>query len=168
MSEPIIRKYQKSDFNELVGSMIQLQDYLISIDPLKLLHRPPEYGERYTKNLIKKINKNEGRIFLAQLNDEIVGCIAGIIEKQSKNDLLELIPKKSGRILELIVSYKHRDKGIGKELMKHIEDYFIKKKCDFVRVEVFEPNHAAINFYQKLTYNRRITDMIKPFEKVQK
>lgn len=165
MNKITFRKYQKSDFNGLVNCMIQLQDYLISIDPLKLLHRPSEYGKQYTKNLIKKINKSDGIIFLAQHENEIVGCIAGIIEKQSKEDLLELVPKKTGRIIELIVSEKHRDKGIGKELMRLVEDYFRKKKCDFVRVEVFEPNHAAINFYKKLAYNRRVTDMIKSVER---
>lgn len=91
----------------------------------------------------------------------MVGCIAGIIEKQSKKDLLECAPTKAGKILELYVAESYRNHGIGKMLMKKIEAYFRKKKCDLVRVDVFSPNKAAFIFYVGLHYQERMRDMIK-------
>ena len=45
--------------------------------------------------------------------------------------------------------------------MSKMENYMRKKKCEIIRVEVFEPNKAAHNFYEKLDYKDRVIDMIK-------
>ena len=90
-----------------------------------------------------------------------MGCIAGNIEQQSKDNLLECIPTKSGRILELFVSDSYRGLELGKKLMQKMEDYFQKNKCDVVRIEVFVPNKNTHHFYQNLDYSDRVVDMIK-------
>lgn len=92
----------------LVNLMEELQDYLIKIDPLKKLCRLPGYGEKHVENLLKKIEKNGGKIFVAEVDDFPVGTIAGIIEAQQKGRSLEYVPTKSARVLELIVSEKMR------------------------------------------------------------
>lgn len=155
------KQYRKSNFEDLEKCMEKLQDFLVDIDPLKRLRRLPAYGKNYTKNLIKKIFKQEGLIILAYDKEKIVGCIAGVIEKQSKENLLECIPTRSGRILELFVLNSYRGLRLGKQLMQRIEDYFKKNKCDIVRVEVFVPNKNTHNFYQKLDYSDRVIDMVK-------
>ncbi len=141
--------------------MEKLQDFLGDIDPLKRLRRLPAYSANYTKNLIKKIFKQDGLIILAYDKEKIVGCIAGIIEKQSKDNLFECIPTKPGRILELFVFEGYRGLKLGKKLMRKMEDHFKKSKCDIVRVEVFVPNKNARHFYQKLDYSDRVIDMVK-------
>ncbi len=151
----------KSNLKDLERCMEKLQDFLVNIDPLKRLRKLPEYGKNYTNNLIKKIFKQEGLIILVYDKEKIVGCIAGIIEKQPKNNLLECIPTKPGRILELFVLDSYRGLGVGKKLMQKMEDYFKNNKCDVVRVEVFVPNKNAHNFYQNLDYSDSVVDMIK-------
>ncbi len=153
--------YRKTNFKDLERCMEKLQDFLVKIDPLKRLRRLPEYGEDYTKNLIKKVFKQEGIIILMYDKEEAVGCIAGIIEKQSKDDLLECVPTKSGRVLELFVLDSYRGLGLGKRLMQKMEDYFEKNKCDIVRIEVFVPNKKTRKFYQNLGYYDRVVDMLK-------
>ncbi|MDD4984063.1 MAG: GNAT family N-acetyltransferase [Candidatus ainarchaeum sp.] len=162
--EIIFKEYKETDFKDLALCMERLQDYVVVIDPLKRLHRLKNKGEFYTNNLIKKINKGNGRIILAYDKKKIIGCIAGIIEKHTKDDLLECIPSKIGRILELFVSGDYRGHDIGKKLMTKMEDYFKEKKCDTLRVEVFVPNQGAHSFYKKLGYHDRMVDMIKPIK----
>ncbi len=156
-----IEKYKESDKQDLVKCMVELQDYLISIDPMKRLRRVPDYGKKYTDNLLEKINKHKGIIFLAKADNKVIGCIAGIIEKQKPENLLECVPTKASRVLEVYVDEKFRGKSAGSQLMKKFEDYCKKSGCDFIRVEVFVPNSKAHTFYQKMNYNNRIIDMLK-------
>lgn len=153
--------YKESNLKDLEICMEKLQDYLIEIDPLKRLIRLPTYGKKYTQNLIKKILKQDGLIILAYDEKKIIGCIAGTIEVQSKDNLLECIPTKSGRVLELFVLESYRGHQIGKRLMEKMEEYFKKKNCDIIRIEVFKPNTNTHNFYQRLNYQDRVIDMVK-------
>lgn len=141
--------------------MEHLQDYLISVDTLKRLRRLPAYGGRYTRALISKVKKNKGLILLAYNDRDIAGCIAGIIERQSKDNLLECVPTKVGRVLELVVFEGYRRQGLGGKLMKRMETYFRRNGCDTIRVEVFEPNRKARGFYHRSGYQDRVVDIIK-------
>jgi len=64
------------------------------------MRRLPPWGKLYTTSLLHKIKKHTGIIFVAEINTEIVGVIARIILKQTKLDLLEVKPTKSGLIVE--------------------------------------------------------------------
>ncbi len=155
------KKYQKNDFKEFDKCMVQLQDFLVRMDPLKRLRRSSKYSPQYSRNVIEKITKYDGVILLAYDGIKIVGCIVGIIEKQPKENLLECVPTQAGRIVELFVADTHRNLGIGQQLMEKMENYMRGKKCDVIRVEVFEPNKTAHNFYKKFDYQDRVIDMIR-------
>ncbi len=156
-----IRKYRKTDFNALVKIMEDFQDYIVSIDDLKRSRRLPNHGRIYCLDLLNKVKKNKGFLFLAEDNNKIIGMIAGIIQKQDKLDLLQCIPTKTGRVLELFVSAGNRSRGIGALLMEKAENYFKKNKCDVIKVDVFSPNTMAYKFYRRLGYSDRMVDMIK-------
>ena len=156
-----IRKYQEEDFLVAAELMDKLQDYLIPLDPLHRLARDEDYGKNYTKLLIDKITKNNGVIYLAETENKSVGLAAGIIEDASVEDAWGSIPSRSGRIIELIVDEKQRGQNIGKKLMMETEKFLTENNCDVIRVEVFEPNKSAYEFYKKLGYNDRIIDLIK-------
>lgn len=156
-----IKKYSAEDKKILVQLIEELQDYLVLIDPLKRLQRLSLYGENYIEDLLEKIEEKNGAIFISSVKDIPVGFIAGTINIQDQDNLLECIPTKSGRVLELIVSEKHRGKKIGSLLMQKLEEYFQHQNCDIVRVEVFEPNEPAHGFYKKFGYTDRVIDMVK-------
>lgn len=151
----------KGEGKELVGLMEELQDYLVRIDPMRLRRRLPEYGELYIRNLLAKIKKNQGKIYVAESDKVFVGMVAGIIEKYTRSDEIEYIPHKTGRVLELVVSSDKRGQKIGTQLMKKMEEYFLTNKCSMVSVKVFEPNKSAYNFYHKLGYQDRFVDLLK-------
>jgi GNAT superfamily N-acetyltransferase len=155
------KSYEKSDFENLVQCIENLHNFIISIDPLKRLRRLPTYGTYYANNILKKVKKMHGLILLAYNQEKIVGCIVGIIEEQNKYDLLEYIPTKGGRILDLFVADTYRNLGIGNKLMQQMEDYFKQNECDIIRVDVFEPNKFAHSFYLKHKYSDRVIDMVK-------
>lgn len=156
-----IREYKNSDFNELLKANENLIDHMIKLDKLKRIRRLPSYGKSYTKNLLLKVKKNDGIIFVAEYNKKFIGFIAGFIEKQSKEELLECIPTKIGKVEDLFVYSEYRSKNLGKILMKNIESYFKKKKCDVIRLHVFALNSRAHEFYKRLLYHDRQISMLK-------
>ena len=156
-----VRKYRPSDQHALMKCLEGLCDYLIPLDPLKRIRRHPTWGKTYTRSLLDKINHHNGVIYVAECDRKIIGIIAGIIQKQSKLDLLEFAPTKFGRVLELFVDEKFRGKYVGRLLMEKMEEYFKSEGCDFVRIEVFQPNKLAHDFYKKRGYADRVIDMAK-------
>ena len=157
----VIKKYTVKDKKTLFVLIEELQDYLVQIDPMKKLRRLPGYSENYINDLLVKVKKNGGAIFIAEVENIPLGFVAGILNKQSKDELLGCMPIKSARVLELIVSEKKRGQNVGTLLMNKIEEYFQQHGCSIAQVEVFEPNNLAVNFYKKLGYNGRVIDMIK-------
>jgi ribosomal protein S18 acetylase RimI-like enzyme len=156
-----IREYKSSDEPRLIELMEDFQDYLVDIDYMKRTRRTPAYGVSYVGRLLRKINNNDGVIYLAEHEGQVIGLVAALIETQSEDDLLECIPSKGGRILELYVEPSYRKQGIGELLMAKAEEYIRRKQCDVLRIEVFEPNTNAHRLYDKLGYQDRIIDMIK-------
>jgi ribosomal protein S18 acetylase RimI-like enzyme len=156
-----IREYRPANKLELIELIEILQDFVVNIDPVRCLRRLPAFGQTYTDALLKRIGEQDGIIYLAQQDQESLGCIAGLIEDQRVEDLLGTIPSKSGRILELVVKEECRGQGIGSMLIKRMEDYFRLKGCDIARVEVFVPNTHAREFYAREQYSNRVIDMVK-------
>ena len=156
----IIRKYVSRDYEALVSLMEQLQDYLVGIDQLQRLRRQEQYGKSYTDKVLTKIEKEQGIIFLVKESDKAIGVIVGVIEIQTAQNLLECIPTKTGRIIDLYVDKEYRSRGIGILLMNKLESYFLKQKCTIIKVEVFVPNSARL-FYENYGFHDRTVDMIK-------
>lgn len=156
-----IREYQPADRQRVVEFMEELQDYLVAIDDKKRTTRMPRYGESYTRRLLRRIDENEGIIYLAQHGDRPIGLIAVILCRQSEEDLLEVVPTRDGRVQELVVDPEYRGQRVGLMLMNKAEQYLKQKGCVISRVEVFGPNIKAHIFYRKLGYEDRIVDMMK-------
>lgn len=156
-----IRKYQPSDKPSIIKCMERFGDYLVTVDQMKRTRRMPGLGEWFTSKMLEEVDKNNGVIYVVENEGRIAGFIAGITLRQSKEELLESIPSKAGRIIELFLDERFRGQGIGTRLIEKMEEYFRQNGCDVSRVEVFEPNIKAHNFYRKLGYQDRNIDMIK-------
>ncbi len=163
-SSPTIRQYKKTDKEALIGCLEGLCDYLVDLDPLKKIRRLPAFGRTYAQSLLKKIARNNGALYVADDNGKVVGIIVGIVQNVSKLDQLSFASVKYGRILELFVHSEYRGKNIGKLLIEKMEDHFKQLHCDHIRIEVFEPNKNAHNFYRALGYTNRVIDLMKELQ----
>lgn len=158
-----IRSYQGSDRSAFVKLMDQLMDYIVSIDDLKRTRRMPEFGESYTQRTLQKVAENDGIIYVAEVNGQLVGAVVGTIPEQTKEDQLEHVPSKCGEVLELVVESGFRGKGVGTMLMNMLEEYFKENNCNMSGVLVFAPNRKAHRLYSKLGYEDRSIYMTKGF-----
>jgi len=157
-----IRPYRQEDRKNLVRLIVQLQEHIAALDPYHRQKSGDDFdAEEYVEKTLKRVQEKHGAIFVAETDNEIAGCIIGCIPEPSDSDLLESYPVKEGSILELIVSEKSRGSGLGSELMKVMEEYFLKFGCKFSRVACFAPNVDAHIFYEKYGYGDRNIDMLK-------
>ena len=77
--------------------------------------------------------------------------VCKIFQGGKEEDLTTACPRV-GFISDLVVTEKLRTHGVGKTLIQQAEEYFAKKSCDYVQLEVFAPNVKAYRLYEKLGF----------------
>lgn len=150
-----IIEYKKKYLEDVRNLLVELEEYLITIDKDNLDHLHPKYKEKMAILDLKEVKNNEGKCYLAVENNKVVGLIMGYVRKYEKYDYLDYRCPRSGEISELIVSKNTRSKGIGKKLMEKMENYFKKINCEYIFIDVFAYNENAIKFYDTLGYHTR-------------
>lgn len=156
-----IVEYENKYLEDVRDLLVELEDYIVSIDKdnLDIVHQ--EYREKMAIKDLEEVNNNEGMCYLALDDNKVVGLIMGCIFPYEEYDYLDYKCPRRGEITELIVNKKARSKGIGNLLMNKIEEYFKEKDCEYIFVEVFGYNDNAFKFYSKDGYHTRMNTMIK-------
>lgn len=156
-----IIEYEDKYIEDVKDLLVELEEYIISIDQDNLDQIHPEYRDKKAIIDLEEVKNNNGKCFLAIDNNTVVGLIMGIIRKYDEYDYLDYICPKEGIITELIVSKNIRSKGIGQLLIKKLEDYFKSIDCEYVLTDIFGYNDNAVKFYYKQGYYPRMITGIK-------
>ena len=156
-----IIEYEEKYLEDVKDLLVELEEYIVSIDKDKLDQVHPEYREKMAIVDLEKVKNNNGKCYLAVENNKAVGLIMGCIFPYDEYDYLDFTCPKRGEITELIVSKCVRSKGIGKMLMQTMEEYFKDLGCEYITVDVFAYNNNAIKFYNKKGYHSRMYINIK-------
>ena len=154
-------EYEDKYLEDVKDLLVELEEYIVSIDKDHLDQVHPEYREKMAIIDLEEVNKNNGKCYLAIENNKAIGLIMGCIFPYDEHDYLDYKCPKRGEITELIVTNKIRSKGIGQELINKIEEYFKSVECEYVIVDVFAYNDIGKNFYNKKKYHTRMETMIK-------
>lgn len=156
----MIIEYDKKYDEQIKDLLVELQEHIVNIDKEKYNIITPEYREEYFKKTIEEVNKYKGKIYLYKENNEILGLIVGLINNEKTEDYDFKAPKR-GRVTELIVTKKIRIKGIGKQLLDKITEYFEEQNCEDILIGVFVYNESAIKFYENNNYHTRMIEMTR-------
>lgn len=156
-----IIEYEDKYLEDVKDLLVELEEYILSIDKdnLDLLH--PEYREKMALLDLEEVKNNNGKCYLAIEKNKVVGLIMGYVRSYDEYDYLDYRCPKSGEISELVVSNKIRSKGIGQKLINTMEEYFKNIGCEYVFVDVFSYNENGIKFYDKKGYHSRMNIMLK-------
>ena len=152
--------YNSKYDNDIKDLLVELQEYIVSIDEDGYNIITDEYREIYFAKTMKEVKDFQGKMFLAVEDDKAIGLIVGLINNEDEHNYYFKAPKR-GRISELVVSRKYRSKGAGKQLMDTMEDYFRLVGCKAILLEVFAYNKNAKMFYNKRNYHGRTEDIMK-------
>ena len=156
-----IIEYEEKYLEDVKDLLVELEEYILSIDEDDLDQLHPEYREKMALLDLKEVNENNGKCYLAIENEKAIGLIMGIIIKFDEYDYLDYKCPKEGKITELIVTSKTRSKGVGQLLTKQMEEYFKSVGCEYILVDVFAYNKNGIKFYDKQGYHSRMYTNIK-------
>ncbi len=156
-----IIEYDEKYLEDVKDLLVELEEYIVSIDKDKLDQVHPDYREKMAIVDLEKVKNNNGKCYLAIEKNKAVGLIMGCIFPYDEYDYLDFTCPKRGEITELIVSKYVRSKGIGKKLMQKMEEYFKGLGCEYITVDVFAYNANAIKFYDINGYHSRMYVNIK-------
>ena len=159
-----IIEYNEKYLEDVKDLLVELEEYIISIDKDNLDQLHKEYREKMAILDLEEVKQYNGKCYLAIENNNAIGLIMGCIPPYEEFDYLDYKCPKRGEITELIVTNKTRSKGIGQKLINKMEEYFKSNACEYVLVDVFAYNEIGINFYNKKGYHKRMEIMIKKID----
>ena len=120
----IIAEYEDKYLEDIRDLLVELEEYILTIDKDELDQLHPEYREKMAVLDLDEVNSNNGKCYIAVENDRAIGVIMGCIFPYDEYDYLDYKCPKRGIITELIVSKNVRSSGIGRQLMEKMENYF--------------------------------------------
>ena len=156
----MIIEYSEKYKQEVINLLIELQQHLADIDVEGYNILTENYGEQYFEKVLNEVILFQGKMFLYNHNDKILGLVAGVINNDAETTLGFCAPKR-GRVTELIVSKNARGRGIGEKLLSHVENHLYSVGCKDVLLSLFAYNESAKGFYEKMGYHARLITMIK-------
>ena len=156
-----IIEYEEKYLEDVKDLLVELEEYILTIDKDELDQLHPEYREKMAILDLKEVEENNGKCFLAVEDNKAIGLIMGTIIEYDENDYLDYKCPKSGEITELIVTSKIRSNGVGQSLMNKMEEYFKSLGCEYIFVDIFAYNQKGLNFYNKQGYHPRMHIGIK-------
>jgi len=157
-----IERYHEGFRDSVTKLLIELEEYLMSIDEDGLDRVGPAYREQMLSHDLNELSQNEGICYVAVENGQAIGTIMGKMRRYEPFDWYDYSCPKTGEIMELIVTKEAKGRGIGKELMREMEKYFKEKGCKYISIEVFAYNYIARSFYADLGFHERMLHIIKP------
>jgi len=108
----------------------------------------PYEGEPRSDHFITTLlNDRTRRVFIAEYDHHIVGMTIGQIIDQPQFKIFR--PFRYVLVTDFVVLPDYRQKGIGNELMKHIETWAKNNKADNIRLSVYSQNQNALDYYTK-------------------
>ena len=156
-----IIEYNDKYLEDVKDLLVELEEYIISIDKDNLDRLHSEYRDKMAVLDLEEVRNYNGKCYLAVEEEKAIGLIMGCIPDYDENDYLDYKCPKRGEITELIVTSKIRSKGIGELLINKMEEYFKSQDCEYVIVDVFAYNEIGNNFYYKHGYHHRMFTSIK-------
>ena len=157
----MVIEYEDKYLEDVKDLLVELEEYIISIDKDNLDQLHPEYRDKMAVLDLNDVKEYDGKCYLYLQNNKVVGMIMGTIPPYEEYDYLDYKCPKKGEITELIVTNKIRSKGIGQELINKMEEYFKSANCEYVVVDVFAYNELGKRFYNKKNYHTRMEIMFK-------
>jgi len=155
--EIIIRPYEEKDEKEFKKSIIDLQNFECDFDPEMLSGEATV--DAWFNHILEENRKKDGQIFVAEVDENVVGFISLRIEPKVEEILLPNI--KSVFVSDFIVNREFRGKGIGKLLMAKAYEYAKEKNIPYIKLSVFSANTNAKEMYRKLGFEDQSVTMIK-------
>lgn len=141
----MIREANRGDFDSIIDLWQEMMDFHIEMSNLYQIK--PNAKEVYSDYLTYVLKSPEYVILVFEADDKIRGYLMATESSEPP-----IYDEKVGLILELSISEKYRNKGIGETLLDEIEKYFRNKGIKRMECMVSDLNEISKNFWFKNGY----------------
>ena len=162
----MIREMSPNDRKDIDEMQFELQKYFSTIDQTheSLSYKTLEDAHLYMSKMMDDVDKMNGKIFVAEEDNQVVGFIQGVIIEHEKGDdeIYDLThsPSKEGWIGLLFVKPQYRSNGIGQNLLTEMKNYFKSQNCTSIKLLVLSDNAHAIDIYEKNGFHQHNIEMV--------
>jgi len=142
----MIREAERNDLETIINLWQEMMDF--HIERSNLYQIKPDAKKIYSEYLKDVLKSPDYLTLVFENNNEILGYL---IATESNDP--PVYEGTAGLILELCVTEKHRNKGIGEELVAKIEKYFENRDIKKIECMVSDFNEVSKGFWFKHGYN---------------
>jgi ribosomal protein S18 acetylase RimI-like enzyme len=144
-----IRLYDPSrDRPGLERCFVALQEHERTLDPDLLSGKTVVTA--YLNQLFSSCALSDGRIFVAEARNAMVGFVAVLAHKLP--DAIDTAAKPYAYISDLVVLPEARGEGLGRALLERAESYARKRGAVRIRLHVLAKNAKAAELYEAFGY----------------
>lgn len=137
-----IREYTNQDVEGIKACIIELQEFERLMDPHRL--EGIKVAHEYLEHLLEICEAGHGKIFVVEIDENIVGMVSVYIEEDKKHFRKA---RRFAYISDLIVMKEYQDKGITKELLEKVEAYALSKEVSTIQASIVKGHEEALSGY---------------------
>lgn len=137
-----IREYTEDDIDAIRQCIVELQEYERLIDPHRL--EGVKIAHEYLAHLLSLCGGGVGKIFVVEINKEVVGMVSVYIEDDKKHFRKA---HRFGYISDLIVMKEHKSDGVLKDLLQKAEEYAKSQHITAIQASVLKGQEEVLNGY---------------------
>jgi ribosomal protein S18 acetylase RimI-like enzyme len=152
-----VRPFRRGDTRHVEQCFAELQSFEKSIEDNRV--DGDAISSTYVRHLRKLCDIWDGRIFVAEQDDRVVGFVCVLANFDSK-DMIEAHTRHAF-ITDLVVTMKLRSQGIGRSLLQEAESFALKRGASVLRLNVLAGNTTARAMYGKANFRELEIKMIK-------
>ncbi len=119
--------------------------------------RVEDVKDHYRGYLEEDLKSEHRAVFLATLDDEMVGMIVGRIYRALKVVGYE----RRGSVSNLFVRDEFRQRGYGKQLVEALTDWFRSREVSGLTLSIYRENTVAREMYQRAGFEDQLISMYK-------
>ncbi len=146
-----IREYQEEDKGQILDLIAELQDYEARYVPG--MKPGKEMADNYLDFILKWCVEKGAQILVAEEDSQLIGFTWFLVEKLP-TDIMFIKPADVFvEIADFVVSEDYRNRGVGRALIKKVEEYAKDKGIDKVKLHVTASNKLGREIYEKLGFH---------------
>lgn len=123
-------------------------------------------ARRYLDKMVNDVNEMNGKVFVLELDGQLIGFIQGIIDPRNDQDDIMYQTTHNAQIEGWIglvyVRAEYRGRRFGIKLIEAIKEHFVANGCTTLRLLVAHDNANTVDFYHKYGFIDRDIEMALP------
>lgn len=158
-----VRDYRRTDFRAVVKLISNIQKWFCEIDSSGEVKdfETDEDVVLYAKKVVADAESMNGLIVVAEYDGELVGFVQGVVINHAKDLMHQLTHKTNtvGWVGLLYVEAEYRNLGVGRMMVKHLREHFVKNNCELIKIKVSADNPLGGRVYSKMGFYKTGLEM---------